>query len=188
MILSLNTLDYNVFKFINGFVKQNPILDYTMIFFAEYAQYFLMICLLILWILNKKGKLVVLQTILACSTAFTINKVLGLFFYRDRPFISHFDINQLVEHAANSSFPSDHATSAFVIGITLWLYYKKRLGAILLISACLIAFSRVWVGVHYPLDVLAGVIIGCTTALSIHYFFQTQLAKEIICKFILKEK
>jgi undecaprenyl-diphosphatase len=82
------------------------------------------------------------------------------------------NIKQLVEHTANASFPSDHATSAFAIAITLCLY-EKRLGKVFLLLAFLIAFSRVWVGVHYPLDVLIGAVLGFLWAFIVHYIVKT---------------
>ncbi|WP_459502565.1 undecaprenyl-diphosphatase [Bacillus sp. C1] len=188
MLLSTRYVDYEIFERINQQVNKNIVLDYIMIFFAEYAQYILIIAFLFFWIFNKqKSRIVIFQTMLACSLGFTLNRIIGLFFYRDRPFVSHLHINQLVEHAANSSFPSDHATSAFIIAVTVWLYYN-RLGFILLVSAVLIALSRIWVGVHFPFDVLAGAIFGSVVAVSIHYLCKTKFIKKLFQLSILQTK
>ncbi|UZM96955.1 phosphatase PAP2 family protein [Lysinibacillus sp. MHQ-1] len=57
------------------------------------------------------------------------------------------------------SFPSNHAAGAFALAFAL-LWKRKKIGAVLLVMACLMALSRIFIGVHYPLDVLAGACIG----------------------------
>ncbi|MDC2864460.1 undecaprenyl-diphosphatase [Bacillus sp. BP-3] len=163
----LHSFDYEIFQWVNSFVYKYPLLDKMMIFFAEYAQYILIVLLFILWITNKENRVTVFQALFACSIAFTMNRVSELFFYRDRPFVSH-HIKQLVDHAANSSFPSDHATAALVITVTIWLCNRGKTFMWIIFGMC-IAFSRIWVGVHYPFDVLTGIILGGCTALLVHY-------------------
>jgi undecaprenyl-diphosphatase len=83
---------------------------------------------------------------------------------RPRPFVADPGrIHALVKHAADSGFPSDHATAAFAIATMLFLF-NRRAGAIALIAAALLAITRVAVGVHYPTDVLAGAILGVGAA------------------------
>ena len=78
---------------------------------------------------------------------------------RDRPPLSNPDPEPLVALPATHSFPSGHATVAFACATTLALAVP-RLRVPLYVLATLIAFSRVYVGVHYPLDVLAGAVLG----------------------------
>lgn len=61
------------------------------------------------------------------------------------------------------SFPSNHAALAAAAAVAL-VFVSRRLGAIALVAAVLMAASRVWVGVHYPHDVLAGVAVGASVA------------------------
>jgi len=160
--------DYNWFMLINSKVSQLPILDHTMIFFAEYVQYAFVLLMIILWWLNKGNyRVIVFQAMFAFTLAYSINRFIEFFIYRDRPFITH-DITQLVEHTANSSFPSDHASSAIAIAVTLLLVSLKY-RYIWCLLAIFVAFSRVWVGVHYPLDVLAGTLNGVFVALITHF-------------------
>jgi membrane-associated phospholipid phosphatase len=62
------------------------------------------------------------------------------------------------------SFPSNHAAIAAAAAVAL-LFVSRRLGAVAAVAACAMAVSRVWVGAHYPHDVLAGVVVGAVTAL-----------------------
>jgi undecaprenyl-diphosphatase len=79
-----------------------------------------------------------------------------------RPFVVlHF--TPLIAHARDAGFPSDHATGAGAIAAGL-LFVSWRLGLVTALLALLIAFSRVYVGVHFPQDVLAGLALGAVVA------------------------
>jgi undecaprenyl-diphosphatase len=83
--------------------------------------------------------------------------------HRTRPFVAHPQIHPLyVVHS--SSFPAGHAATAFA-GATLLSYVAPRAAPAVIVLALLIAFSRVYVGVHYPSDVLAGAAIGASVGL-----------------------
>src|SRR6185436_6617170 len=69
-----------------------------------------------------------------------------------------------VAHAADSGFPSDHATAAFAIAVAIMLR-DRRWGAVALVFATVLAVGRVAMGVHYPSDVLGGAALGALCAL-----------------------
>jgi undecaprenyl-diphosphatase len=83
---------------------------------------------------------------------------------RDRPPVAHPDPEPLVHVPATFSFPSGHATVSFACATVLALAVP-RLAWPLFTVAALVAFSRVYVGVHYPGDVLAGAILGVAIGL-----------------------
>ncbi len=106
---------------------------------------------------------------------FIINYIMKLSFHRLRP------PNPLIEHLQNFSFPSGHATSAFIFyGLLSYLIWKTNLpkpykyiaGSILILFSLLIGFSRVYLRVHYPSDVLAGFCIGFAWLLLIVSLFE----------------
>ncbi|MFH1037033.1 MAG: phosphatase PAP2 family protein [Patescibacteria group bacterium] len=153
-------LDYLIFNCINQFAGRNAILDNLGIFFAKYFEYFLIFLLLSL--LVKNFKKYYLMTIRAFGAAilsrFVITDIIRWFWYRPRPFVEN-SVNLLVNHPAEASFPSGHAAFYFALSTAVYLHNKK-LGIFFLISTFLITFSRVFVGVHWPSDILAGAIIG----------------------------
>jgi undecaprenyl-diphosphatase len=80
-----------------------------------------------------------------------------------RPFQSH-HVHQLVPHGPGVSMPSDHATAAFAIAFGVALFLSRRWGIVLTVAALAIGVARVWVGLHYPGDVLAGAAIAALAA------------------------
>src|SRR3989442_1517990 len=79
-----------------------------------------------------------------------------------RPFVSRSETRLLVSHAADNGFPSEHATVSFAVAGTL-IWWRRWIGLIVIFVASLIAFARVFVGVHWPSDVAAGAAIGLAT-------------------------
>jgi membrane-associated phospholipid phosphatase len=71
---------------------------------------------------------------------------------------------QLVSHANDAGFPSDHATAAGAVAAGLF-FVSWRLGLVTTVWAALIAFSRIYVGVHFPQDVAAGLALGAVVAI-----------------------
>jgi undecaprenyl-diphosphatase len=84
-------------------------------------------------------------------------------FNRARPFISDTEIAPLIKTPSSSSFPSGHSATAAAGAITLSTIYPT-LAPALILAGFLVALSRIYLGVHYPFDVLAGVLIGTATA------------------------
>lgn len=86
--------------------------------------------------------------------------------HRARPFSSIPNISVLIAHPSSGSFPSAHATTAFA-GAVLLGFLRPRWRLIFAALAILIAFSRVYLGVHYPTDVLGGAAIGAVFAVAV---------------------
>jgi undecaprenyl-diphosphatase len=166
--MNIGNLDYSWFEWINSKADHNAFLDHIMIFFADYLQYAFALLLVVLFLINRNySRVIAMQAGFALVLGFAVNRVIRFFFFRDRPFVSH-KVNQLVEHSPSSSFPSDHATAAFAIAFTIILcsISTRYIWGILAIG---ISFSRVWVGVHYPLDIMAGALNGIIMASFTHY-------------------
>lgn len=156
-------MDFQLFTAINEFAGQSWLLDASGIFFAVYALPVFFAVVLILAIKNSR---VVILVALSSGIVYVLNLLIGYFAMRHRPFVDH-EVNKLVEKVATSkSFPSDHAALAFVIASLLSFFYPRWSRAFY-VWAFLIALSRIFVGVHYPLDVAAGIIIGIAVALAV---------------------
>ena len=111
----------------------------------------------------QKGVLAALAAMALSS--WSVYAVNGLY-QRPRPFLDN-DITVLFYYPTDPSFPSNSAAATFALAAAIWVVHRK-VGACMLGAAVTLGFSRVYAGVHYPLDVLAGCGIGMVIALLVH--------------------
>ncbi|CAM4235205.1 undecaprenyl-diphosphatase [Bacillus paramycoides] len=161
-------MNYTVFQWINNFAGSSKLLDTLMIAITNSVPYVAILFMLILWFNNGKKEnairkqYTVLYTTLSVSIALLVNVLIHVVYYHPRPFITH-HVNQLVPHAADSSFVSDHSVLVFSIAFAFILRGEK-LKYIALIWAILVGVSRMYVGVHYPLDILGAAFLTFITS------------------------
>jgi undecaprenyl-diphosphatase len=104
---------------------------------------------------------------LSAGLGLAVAQVVSRLVDRPRPFVAHPDaVHLFAHHAADPGFPSDHTTAAFAIGVALLLRFRTW-GAVVLVLATLLAFTRVAMAIHYPTDVLGGAAIGALSALAL---------------------
>jgi undecaprenyl-diphosphatase len=109
------------------------------------------------------------RAILAGLLAFVGNWVFSMFIFRPRPFVALLDVHRLIPAPLSShSFPSSHSSVAFALAFSM-LFVDLPLGLGLLVAASAVALGRVYVGVHYPLDIVAGIFVGLFWALTVKY-------------------
>ena len=102
------------------------------------------------------------------STSFIVNNlILKNLIARPRPYVTIPDLTALIPFPHDFSFPSGHTAASFAVATVIYLTVPKKYGIPALILATLIAFPRLYLGVHYPTDVLAGIL----TATFIAAFF-----------------
>ena len=99
----------------------------------------------------------------AVASSWTLAEGAKYLFNRARPYISDTEIAPLIKTPSSSSFPSGHSATAAAGALTLSVVYPS-FAPVLLLSGFLVALSRIYLGVHYPFDVLAGLLIGSATA------------------------
>lgn len=154
--------DYQVFKIINDWAGQNAILDKIGIFFAEYLPYIIGVGALIFaicWFVKNKSWKVLWQALVAVILSRgIITEVTRFLWHRPRPFVGH-TVNLLINHEASGSFPSGHTTLLFVLAAIVY-FWNKKLGWLFFVLSFLACFARIFVGVHYPSDILVGAGIG----------------------------
>ncbi len=96
----------------------------------------------------------------------TVNLVLKNLVARTRPYEVIDGLTILVEKVPDFSFPSGHTGSSFAIAVVIFMTMPRRYGVTAIILATLMGLSRLYVGVHYPSDVVAGALVGIITAMA----------------------
>jgi membrane-associated phospholipid phosphatase len=118
---------------------------------------------------SLRSKLAAASAGISAVVALLVNAVLGHLWYHARPFADHpKQTVLLVHHGTDNSFPSDHASVAFAVAFAV-LVFHRRLGVLLLAVAVGVGLDRIFVGVHYPIDVLASVFVGLGAALVVTF-------------------
>ncbi|MFH1424033.1 MAG: phosphatase PAP2 family protein [Candidatus Nealsonbacteria bacterium] len=149
-------MDYFIFQQINGLAGRSVCLDSLGIFFAEYLIYILGGAALLLF--RKNLRRIIWAGLAVVLAKFGIAELIRLFWLRPRPFVEN-NVNLLVEVAAKPSFPSGHASVCFALSFVVYHYHKKA-GIAFFAASFLISIARVFVGVHWPLDILGGAVVG----------------------------
>ena len=163
MIDTIVEIDKQIMVFLNKTIS-NPIFDFIMPIITN--QNFLVFSGLILigylaYYGEKRGRITIVVLLIAASFSDAICfQIIKPWVGRIRPSHEFYEyINLLVSKGGKYSFPSNHAANSFVFATVLSYFYDKK-KTFLYILASVIAFSRVYVGVHYPLDIFFGSIIG----------------------------
>ncbi|CDZ75140.1 membrane-associated phospholipid phosphatase [Peptoniphilus sp. ING2-D1G] len=126
--------------------------------------------LLILLLLFFEGKLRVfgIELIVALAVTTAIVQILKRTFTRNRPYWILENLNTYGIDLSDYSFPSGHSAASFSVATVIALNYQK-ITLLIIFVALLIAISRIYLAVHYPTDVVAGVLIGTLCSLIVHY-------------------
>jgi membrane-associated phospholipid phosphatase len=167
-------VDISLFIAINDFHIKLPVMvDQFMIVITLYGREILLpFVLLLIFILGgKNGRKTVIITGISILILIPIVSITKDYIERPRPFVPGFD--PLMSADTNYSFPSGHSTLIIAGSITPLILFKgnkkciKILLIVLVIDAGLVSFSRIYVGVHYPFDVLGGFFLGSGISLFI---------------------
>ncbi len=143
---------------INGMAGHSAFLDLVMKISADDIVFALPLFLLALWFWPAGDRAlrqrIAVATCLAVALSLLASTLLGHLLHEARPFVSDPSTRQLIGHSADNSFPSEHAAIAFAVaGVAIW--WRRTLGGVCLALAVLVGFARVYVGVHWPLDIVA---------------------------------
>jgi len=169
MIQYLTGLDILIFQLIYGFAGRARILDWLGIFFAQYLAYLLILIFFILLLREKiwqrRAYYFSFVTLSVLLSRGILTEFIHYIIYRPRPF-AVLEITSLINHNDTAAFPSGHAAVFFALAFATW-YFNRRWGIRFLIAAILMGVARIFVGVHWPLDILGGVIVGFLSVISI---------------------
>ncbi|MEG0614254.1 MAG: phosphatase PAP2 family protein [Oscillospiraceae bacterium] len=161
----IQNLDDKILQLIQDFLT-TPIMDKIMIFFTnlgEYGAIWFVIALILM--IPKKNRKCSLLILISVAVGFIFgNVVLKSAIGRIRPCNLNLDFPMLIPRPTGFSCPSGHSISSFAAATAIFIHYKP-FGNAAFIVAFLIAFSRMYLYVHYPSDIIFGSILGIIVAI-----------------------
>lgn len=171
MVHWFQTLDASLFHWINPTLS-NPVLDVLMTFASGnqfFAPVLLVASILLIWRGGARGRICVLMLLLSLIIGDTvICNTLKQLIHRPRPFLTLQDVHipSGIGMTDSGSMPSSHAANWFAGAMVLLIYYRRSVWFMLPLTL-IVGFSRIYNGVHYPSDVLAGAVLGAGYAAGI---------------------
>ncbi|WP_023271537.1 phosphatase PAP2 family protein [Acinetobacter gyllenbergii] len=159
-------LNISLFNSVNSFAKENPLLDQLAVFLAEDLNTvfisFLVFLLVTQW---KIYNLIFAKALVIVLFSLLLSDIIEFFYHHPRPF--QLDLgHKLIGHGSSSSFPSQHTLTIVIIAFSYLLAGFKKIGLIL---SAIVGLARIFVGVHFPFDVIGSFVIGFMLVISINY-------------------
>lgn len=165
MLLSFSNMDINILLFIQNHIRMAAMTPvwHMITLFGEMGIFWIAIGIFLS--MRKETRTTGFMVLLAIAIdIFLANGILKHLAGRARPFAMHPDLIPLIPRPSDFSFPSGHTAVSFAASIVLLFRTRPRYGVPAVILAFLIAFSRLYLGVHYPTDVLGGMVTGTVSA------------------------
>ncbi len=172
--------DLLAFRYLNDLAGNNLNLDWLGIFLAEYLPYVIITFLFIyfLWFKKERLKNIIMFSVAFSSgliARFVVKSFILIFYQRPRPYVALQSVHKLISTSLSEnwqSFPSGHTIFFFALATAVY-FHNKKLGWLLIVTSAIIGIARVFVGVHYPGDIIVGAGLGILTA----YFVQALYLK-----------
>lgn len=179
---SITALDLSILDFIHNTLS-NSVMDLIMVcitYSIEYGAMAILVFIVMMCIkkMRKTGFAVIGATL---SVLLFGELILKHIVCRPRPFVINGAIELIIKAPSGFSFPSSHTATCFAMATAIYLFHK-RLGIIAYIYAALVAFSRMYLYVHYPSDVIGGIALGIGCGIG------TVALVKLICKRVDKRK
>lgn len=181
--MPIETLNLALFNLLNASVHAKPFIIDLAIFVANDLLYILLGLLIFLWCsgdLELKER--AFKAVTLTAIALLVSYLISLVYFHPRPFVM--GVGQtLIEHRPSASFPSNHMLIFSTIALSYYGSGRKLVGGILLLLAFAVAWSRVYLGVHFPLDMLGALVLA--SLVNIVGFYVWQRYHQIFMRFAL---
>ena len=161
----MEKINHAIFLMLNAPEHPHAVLLAIATFFAEYAIWLIPLAIGLSWLRGSEHtRRVLLEATAAGLAGLLINQLIGLVWQTPRPIAIGLG-NTLIPHAADSSFPSDHLTLLWAVALSLLMHRRPRTAGLTLAALGLpVAWARIYLGVHFPFDMLGAASVALLSA------------------------
>ena len=166
-------MDWSITHSLNGSLAHRDGIEDPLVAYVQAAEAMFFILVAALCVFARHERFAALRRAavaagLSAGLGLLVGHLVTDFYDRARPFVAHPDgIHLFAGHAADPSFPSDHAIASMAIAVSFLLRRRFPWGVLTIVFAVVLDFGRVAAGFHYPTDVLGGAAIGALAALAL---------------------
>lgn len=159
-------LDSELFLLLNAGAHPNAAIAWLAIFAAKFVIIAIPLYLAVLWMTGaRRNRLTAIALVLAFAIALLLSTLIGMVVFRPRPFMIGLG-HALVEHRPNSSFPSNHGLAFAVWAAVLFMLRRRAVAWLAVVLGVLVAWSRIYIGIHYPLDMVGAAVLAIPVAMA----------------------
>lgn len=168
----VHAFDLRLLFAFNHYAGINILIDQLIVFTGVYLWYLIPLGLIFYWFVGsdrlRSRKLVLMTFVGLVLGRLVFAEILKLAIFVPRPYLVYYGMHQLIFKETESAFPSGHTSAVFAMATVIY-FYNRAWGIGLMSAGVIIGAARVVGGVHYPSDIIGGIIIGVLTGLLVHY-------------------
>jgi undecaprenyl-diphosphatase len=163
----MDSLNHGIFLALNASSEPSAGMLLLAVLAAKYLILLVPLHIALVWLGGTRGdmRLIALASAVALVMALALSQLVGLVFYTPRPFLLGLG-RTWMDHRPSSSFPSNHATVFFTYAAVLALFAAWRLAAIVAALGLVVAWSRIYLGVHFPLDMVGAAFVSALSGVA----------------------
>lgn len=171
--------DHSVLLFIQENLRFEPVTPVMKFASLSANLGFLWIMLGILLLCFRRTRLIGAAVLSALALGLIVNNAfIKHLVDRTRPFDNYSDLIPLIKKPHDSSFASGHTVASFAAVGVMIRFFNKPIAALMIVYASLVGLSRLYLGVHYPTDVICGCLLGIAISLTVYYIYEKKFDLE----------
>lgn len=156
-------MNEKLFKLVNQYWGRFSPIDFLMIFVSNKSRYIFIFVLIFMWFKKGSNRKASYNAGISAGITLFLHTLIKLFYFKPRPFVTR-RVGILIPSKRDSTFPSKHTLLVFAISTSIYLY-NRVIGSMLWVLALLTGISRIWVGHHYPYDIIGSAFIATMTSM-----------------------
>ncbi|MFE4094338.1 undecaprenyl-diphosphatase [Priestia sp. YIM B13545] len=162
-------MDYKIFRIINQLAGRYSVLDMLMVLISNKVRYLFAFVLMLMWFRGYSQRKVTVYAVISATFTLLTNVLIQCFYFKPRPFMKR-RVGILIPSKMNSAFLSKHTLLATAVSTSI-LLHERVIGAVMWGVSLLTGFSRIWVGHHYPSDIIRSLFVGSLTSIIVEKVF-----------------